>query len=187
MPDLPWWLSQLLLPMAVALVSGIGGSILWEGVLRARRDRLALVAALRAEIQNNVHHAQYYASKRKSRESIPPTFRLQDVVFRAVANRLGDLDPEEIGRVAGCYRLFDELNRHVERYRELQHFRATADSGDGGLILRDMLEECAQFYAALDTLLFQMADFRIGAGNEKFNPMLVLPAMPTIPAEDLDP
>lgn len=181
MENLPWWLTQLVLPVVVAVVSGIGGSVLWEGVVRARRDRKALVAALRAEIAGNIHLAQYYTLERFPRDSIPATFRLQTVVFSAVANRLGDLDAGEIYRVAGIYRIFDELNRHAERFHQLQVLRAGIDGPASVLVLRDLQDECTEFFARLDTLLFQMADFWIGADVTKLDGLHVLPEIPTIP------
>jgi hypothetical protein len=106
-----FWL-QTTITVIVSLFGGGGVLVLWEGLIKPRRERKSLEAGLAAEIH---HAAQYMKSHLEladhQRRRVPPDFHVSTTIYRSVAARLGDLSGEQLGRVVPLYRQFEELNR----------------------------------------------------------------------------
>jgi hypothetical protein len=107
---------QALSPWLQGLFGGAGVTLLWEGIVKPSRERRSLAHVLAEEIGHNL---QYAAGQRlyheKEPKIIPGDFTLSELVFSAIADRLGEL-PELTGEIVLCYRKAQALNAIPEAY-----------------------------------------------------------------------
>ena len=110
--------------LLTALFGGAGATLLWEGILRPKRDRRNVAEVLSAELSHNLQMLAAAAVNARP-DSVPPDFALSTMVFDAVADKIGELPSGTIGEVVFVYRYFQQLNAlplaygsSVDRLRE---------------------------------------------------------------------
>jgi hypothetical protein len=110
------------------LFGGAGAILLWEAFLKPARERRSLAHMLAEEIGLNIQHAaaQLSYAKKHNPKGIPADFVLSEVVFNAVAARVGEL-PALAGdvvhlyqRVATMNRLPTDFSETLDRLRDLE-------------------------------------------------------------------
>jgi hypothetical protein len=111
-----WWADAQ--PWLQGLFGGAGALLLWEGVLKPKRERRALAHALAEELSHNL---QYAVGQRLYLEhnpkSIPMDFELSEIVFSAVRAKFGELRPH-VGAIMLVYRQIQALNKLPAAYKE---------------------------------------------------------------------
>lgn len=107
------------------LFGGAGATLLWEGILKPHRDRRSLAHVLAVEISHNLQYAvgqRLYLNENP--KGLPGDFRLSNLVFQSVADRVGDLQ-DLAGDVVLICRQVDELNALPEGFtRALDQYLA---------------------------------------------------------------
>lgn len=106
-----------------------GLALAWEALIKPRRAKRSLQAALAAEIADNVNYfVSILEEEARDPTRIPPNFRLSTRVYEAVAPELGTLNRPLLAKVVALYRQFDELNWAPEYAASLETAMATCDS-----------------------------------------------------------
>jgi hypothetical protein len=96
---------------------GIGVTLLWEAVLKPRRERRSIAKALWAEMwMNQPSIIEHQALADREPKSIPGDFSLSTIVYSALAARLSELPRDLLPLVVQTYRTFDYLNAVVRRF-----------------------------------------------------------------------
>lgn len=137
--------------LLTGLFGGAGATLLWETVLKPRRERRSVAQVLSAEVSLNLQllaAALVGADAKK----LPPDFRLSTMVFDAVAERIGELRPDDVGEVVFLYNHFTNLNRLVEFYVQyVDDLRACPpDAPHRGTIVSEIQSCIRAFYGSID-------------------------------------
>jgi hypothetical protein len=109
--DWPGWLQGLL--------SGAGVVLLWEGLLKPRRDRRNLARVLTSEVSRNtemIANTVVYCELHP--RQIPVDFALATGVFDATVDRAGEFPVDVIGELVLFYMKARHLERTLVRYEE---------------------------------------------------------------------
>jgi hypothetical protein len=140
--ELPWWLSDLAFPTVVALISGVGGTVLWEAVIKPHQDRRRVAEALRVEIQvngNMIELAQAQRAAMLADESTSPGarevpishFSLGTQTFDALASSVAELGQATAYEVVALYHQYGRVNAFADQHqRAFEAYKAAA--GDVG-------------------------------------------------------
>ena len=116
-------------PEAASLISGLfggaGATLLWEIVLKPKRERRNVAEVLSAEISHNIQMLGAAMNVART-DRIPPDVQFSTMVFDAVVEKIGELPPKVIGEVVLLYRYFQQLNSFPRIYSEaLDRYRET--------------------------------------------------------------
>jgi hypothetical protein len=105
--------------VALAIVSGAGGSALLELWYKPRRDRRRAAKALVAEIMLNTDLALLHAHARwKAVKKIPGDFRFSLICWDSAAELISELPVDLIKSVVILYNRYKQCNEAVAFYRE---------------------------------------------------------------------
>jgi hypothetical protein len=102
-------LSATAITLLTALFGGAGATLLWEVLLRPKRDRRNVAEVLSAELSHNMQMLAATAVNARP-DTVPPDLALSTMVFDAVTEKIGELPSETIGEVVFIYRYFQQLN-----------------------------------------------------------------------------
>lgn len=116
-----------LLTVVLGLFGGIGGTLLWEGLLGPFRRRRNVARAISAEVSTNLQliagQLRYSATDAKG---IPGDFSLSLIAFNAIAEGVAELPSEALRSVLLFYSHVIYLNDLVRAWGQtLKEFRAT--------------------------------------------------------------
>lgn len=94
------------------LFGGAGATLLWEGLLKPRREQRNLAHILAEEVSLNIQiAANQIAMFEHNPKSVPQDFRFSTRVFESVAERIGALPTRLVGDVILMYFGMDATNR----------------------------------------------------------------------------
>ena len=158
-----------------------GLALAWESIWRPSKDRRALEAGLAAEINEAIRYLASHRDMgpRQRPRAVPPDFKISTIIFRAVAPRLGTLEPTTLAKLVALYRQFEELNWTPREFQRLSRAVRTARSQPECNDAEDEVELCfGTFYEYLIT---------VQALAEQTLPLLRSTASPTasLPPRDL--
>lgn len=167
------------MPELIAAVLGalIGSAttIVWETLLKPRRERTGMAAALNAEVAFIILVVDRYVS-RAERDEVPIDFRAPTTVYRALAGRLGELPPDIAFLLATLYSALDEANTLPAHYRAVLQYR----EGENGQLARVELERlAARFFTVLESV--DVAAKLSHAGLAKLAPGVAIALSPRQP------
>lgn len=137
-------MSELIAAVIGALI-GSATTILWETVLRPRRERVSVAAALNAEVAYIVLTVDRYLDQAE-RHMVPIDFRAPNTVYQSLSGRLGELPPDISFVLATLYSALDEANALPVHYRTVLESR---EGEAGQLARRDMERLTARFFKVL--------------------------------------
>ncbi len=107
----------LILGFLGGLFGGTGWGLLWETVLKPRRERAGILAALRAEIAHNVPVIDMGITVMANPSLYPPwDFAVATTVYTSIADRLDALKPDEITATVSLYADLDLLRRLADQH-----------------------------------------------------------------------
>lgn len=111
----------------LTLFSGVLAIVLWESVLKPRRERRNIARAIATETSQNLQllFAQAHA-RFEGAGLIPRDFHLSRLAFDAVSDRIVELPPDALGKVVRLYGLVDYLNDLVPVYSDMVDRRREA-------------------------------------------------------------
>ncbi|MBL8989743.1 MAG: hypothetical protein JNJ80_25965 [Gemmatimonadetes bacterium] len=105
--------------VALAILSGAGGSAILELWWKPRRDRRKAAGLLLADVLLNTDLLLLQAHARfKNPRSIPADFQMSVMGWDSAAQVLSELDPELLKSLVLLYNRYRYLNRCVELYAE---------------------------------------------------------------------
>lgn len=121
------WLVQAS-PWLQGLFGGAGVTLLWEGVVKPRRERHSLAHVLAEEVAFNLQLAVgQLVMFEHNPAGIPSDLKFLNKVYESLTPRIGELDTELIGDVVLFYATLDSLNARptmwadtFERLRTIQ-------------------------------------------------------------------
>lgn len=103
--------------IVAGFLGGLGVPLVWEGILKPRRERSGLAAALAEEVARNINRLaalQHALARAPTRLPFRP--RLSSVVFAAIVPRLGEIRHYDIGSIVELYGQFDEVAAEAMRF-----------------------------------------------------------------------
>lgn len=99
-------------PILQGLFGGVGATLVWEGILKPRRERRSLARALGTEVGLNMQMIAGGLSLLTHKPNhIPLDFSLSAQVFASVSSRIGELEPVLLADLVVFYREVDALNQ----------------------------------------------------------------------------
>ena len=108
------------LPVAEALIGFFGGAgavLIWELILKPRRERRNVARVIAAEVLVNLQFMYGRRVRQRSAPThVPASSSLSLVAFQSVGDRIGELPADEIRAVVELYAHFDMLNRLVRHH-----------------------------------------------------------------------
>lgn len=107
-----------LITLLAGLFGGAGATVLWETVIKPRRDGRAFARLLLAELAVNRVIVKHQIGSHAANPNIPPAkgVTLYSTIFDSSANRLADLTPGVAALTYWAYRYFDRVNELSSRY-----------------------------------------------------------------------
>lgn len=103
-------------PALLGLFGGIGATLVWEGLLKPRRERRSIARVLLAENSHNLQMmtaASMIAAEKASGsgpQSVPSDFALSTIAFDALASGIGALPGQVIGEMVYLRAYYQTLN-----------------------------------------------------------------------------
>lgn len=147
--------------LGVAVLSlGVSGlAFLWESIVRPRRDRKAVRAALAAELADALKYMDAIVEQgRRDRSVVPPNFHVSNQVFVALAAQLGTLPPLMISRLVSVYRQLGELNWAPLHSKDLYADLASSESAPTTQWIQGELSDHARvFFDMVNTVRAHVA------------------------------
>lgn len=151
--ELPWELTDLLFPIVAGLVGGLGGTWIWEGKIKAGRDRRALAKTLAADVRSI---ESFLIEEERTYSRLPRVgrhFHVLTAVYESLADRLGELPTDQLRRTCAFYRQCDELNRVIDVIRDDERMlRAETDEARRHRFAEDLGEQAESFVRFLRTV-----------------------------------
>lgn len=145
-------MESTLIAVLMGLFGGIGGTILWEGILGPFRRRRNAARAIAAENSINLQMvAGLVRSPAYARKHIPSDFRLTTIAFDGLSDRVAEFPPEVLRSVLHWYSLVEYLNETVAAYAELVDRRRALDDENPAVpgLERDLAASIEAFYRIL--------------------------------------
>ncbi len=119
---------EILVTLLTALFGGAGAVLLWEGVLKPRREVKKVARVLAAELTlNKLLLIAHRGARKADPHGLPADFRLTRTGFDAIGDRIAELPVDLLIPTLLIYQRVDALNR-VESAYGTQHklWEATA-------------------------------------------------------------
>ncbi|MBK8058531.1 MAG: hypothetical protein IPK33_11910 [Gemmatimonadetes bacterium] len=137
--------------LLAGLFGGAGATLLWELVLRPKREQRSIAEILAAEVSLNL---QILAGMivRADAKRIPGDFHLSTYVFDAAIDRIGELPTDDVGDVVLFYNQLHDLNRKAALFwRSVDDLRALpADSPHRAIVTAELDSTIATFYGSIN-------------------------------------
>ena len=103
--------------VALAMLSGAGGSALLELIWKPRRDRRKVAGTLLGEILGNTELALLWAhARQKNPKQIPADLSFSNIGWQAASGLISELPPDLIKDVLLMYRRYEHLNFCIAEY-----------------------------------------------------------------------
>jgi hypothetical protein len=118
-------------PWVQGLFGGAGVTLVWEALLKPRREKRSLARALAEEVAINLQlAAAQHSINQQSSKAIPGDFSFQTAVYHALIARLGELPDLDVARLVGLYAKMDGINKIPPEYAQLiEEWRALPRRG----------------------------------------------------------
>lgn len=116
-PTLADWLWPGLGTIALAILSGAGGSALLELIWKPRRDKRRVAGTLLGEILVNTELAIFWVhARQKKPRSIPSDLHFSLIGWHAVGTLVSELHPDLVKSILLLYRRYEHLDFCVAEY-----------------------------------------------------------------------
>jgi len=109
------------LTILLALLGGVGGTIMWEGFVLRRRDRKSLARIIAAEIALNMALFKAQVHLRKTYPTtVESDFQVTRSVFDSVSKEVGIFSSDILEKILHFYFNVDQINRISTRFIDVQ-------------------------------------------------------------------
>ena len=145
----------ILLTVLLGLFGGIGGTLLWEGLIGPWKTNRNVARAIMAETSFNLQIMAYHLSLGYIKpKSIPGDFSLCTLAFNALADKVGFLPSRILREIIVLYSNIDSLNFAARQFHEtLNLWRTTLESTAKSQIQAELDSILRTFYTSLDTVI----------------------------------
>jgi hypothetical protein len=138
--------------VALGLFGGAGATLLWELILKPRRERQAVAGALFAELLRIEQYVKAFL-ERSDRSRFPTEFHVSTFVFDSLTSRIGELHLSTLAELVGVYAKMHELNRIPAIARTLANeIREDSTSHRASLLRAELHSTTTTFYDHLSVV-----------------------------------